>query len=124
MSEVHQRLAEEEINPHAQSSNKRKPVDGVGATTRAATEAPALRSFQASQMQPQPQLSKVEQAVKAVIDIFGETLSEESLVAAINAVRNEKEASIFLALTPAKLKEAWLLYEIGLLTKNPRRPNS
>jgi hypothetical protein len=34
-------------------------------------------------------------------------------VAAINAVRNENEASVFLMVKPAKLRKAWLFNEIG-----------
>lgn len=61
----------------------------------------------------------MEQAVKVVIDMFSESLSVTSPVAAINVVRNENEASIFLTITPAELQRAWLLREIGLLTKTP-----
>ncbi|KFY91350.1 hypothetical protein V498_05515 [Pseudogymnoascus sp. VKM F-4517 (FW-2822)] len=63
-------------------------------------EVPALRSIRASimQPQPQPQLSKVEQAVKLVLEMFAETFTITELVAAINV---------------AKVKEAWLFSEIG-----------
>jgi hypothetical protein len=57
--------------------------------------APALGSIRASLTQPQPQLSKVEQAVKLVLEEFAKKLTIKEQVAAINAVRNENEALIF-----------------------------
>lgn len=47
-------------------------------------------------MQPQPQLSKVEQAAKLVLEEFAKKLTIKEQVAAINAVRNENESLIFL----------------------------
>lgn len=69
-------------------------------------------SIRASITQLQPQLSKVEQAVELVLEMFGETLTVTELVAAVNIVRNEREALIFLIIRPAKVKEAWLFSEI------------
>ncbi|OBT52606.1 hypothetical protein VE04_07783 [Pseudogymnoascus sp. 24MN13] len=58
--------------------------------------APALGSIRASLTQPQPQLSKVEQAVKLVLEEFTKKLTIKEQVAAINAVCNENEVLIFL----------------------------
>lgn len=52
-------------------------------------------SIRASITQLQPQLSKVEQAVELVLEMFGETLTVTELVAAVNIVRNEREALFF-----------------------------
>ncbi|KFZ24393.1 hypothetical protein V502_01128 [Pseudogymnoascus sp. VKM F-4520 (FW-2644)] len=75
--------------------------------------APAVGSIRASLTQPQPQLSKVEQAVKLVLEMFAKKLTIKEQVAAVNAVRNEKEALIFLIIDQAEVKEALLFSEIG-----------
>ncbi|OBT90356.1 hypothetical protein VE02_00728 [Pseudogymnoascus sp. 03VT05] len=62
--------------------------------------------------QAETPLSKVKQAVKIVLAEFVDKLTMKEQVAAINVVRNEDSASIFLML-PAKLRKAWLYNEIG-----------
>ncbi|KFZ04191.1 hypothetical protein V501_09225 [Pseudogymnoascus sp. VKM F-4519 (FW-2642)] len=82
------------------------------------TAIPAIQEVRSIPTQSQPQLSKVEQAVKLVLEMFARTLTVTELVSAINIVRNEREALIFLMIEQEKVKEAWLFSEIGL----PNRP--
>lgn len=62
--------------------------------------------------QAEPPLSKVEQAVQIVLEELIDKLTMKEQVAAINAVRIENTASVFVML-PAKLRKAWLYNEIG-----------
>lgn len=56
-------------------------------------------------------LSEVKQAVKIILDEFVDKLTMKEQVAAINIVRSEDTASVFVML-PAKLRKAWLYNEI------------
>jgi hypothetical protein len=78
-------------------------------------------SMRSAITQLQPELSKVEQAVELVLEMFAETLPVTELVAAVNIVRNEKEALIFLIIRQAKVKEAWLFNEIRRVSSLPGR---
>lgn len=60
----------------------------------------------------EPPLSKVEQAVQIVLEELIDKLTMKEQVAAINAVRSENTASVFVML-PAKLRKAWLYNKIG-----------
>lgn len=62
--------------------------------------------------QAEPPLSEVKQAVQIVLSEFIDNLNMKEQVAAINAVRSENSAAVFVML-PAQLRKAWLYNEIG-----------
>lgn len=62
--------------------------------------------------QAKPPLSEVKQAVNIVLEEFVDKLTMKEQVAAINAVRSESGADIFVML-PGKLRKPWLYNEIG-----------
>jgi hypothetical protein len=55
----------------------------------------------------------VKEAIRLVLKDFTDDLSEEDMVAAINAVRKNDDASVFLILKSSKdLMRSWLLNEV------------
>ncbi|KFY24862.1 hypothetical protein V491_01985 [Pseudogymnoascus sp. VKM F-3775] len=102
------------------TANRRRSVRSTSQSP--ALTAPQVPMFSAIQestpvvttetLQAATPLSEVKQAVKIVLDEFVDKLTMKEQVAAINIVRSENTASVFVML-PAKLRKAWLFNEIG-----------
>jgi hypothetical protein len=98
--------------PKTESSSLRTPMSNSPqqqVQQGSATPAPS----QTLQQLPQPpQPSKAELAVQVIQDEYADKLPIKEMVAAINVVRNENDAGIFLMLKPGRLRNAWLYNEI------------
>lgn len=104
----------------ASAANRREFVHSTAQSP--ALTAPPAPMFSASQetapITPrgpplaEPPLSEVKQAVQIVLNEFVDNLNLKEQVAAINAVRRENSAAVFVML-PSQLRKAWLYNEIG-----------
>lgn len=63
---------------------------------------------------PAPQRTKIEQAIGALQDEYGERLRIEDMLSSIKILKNDVEAGIFLTLKPGTLRDAWLLESIRI----------